>query len=364
MATSFGVAAAAAGVKRIIYLGGLGDPDEVASTHLVSRHEVGRALASGGVPIGVRDVLDYLLQALDHPGASGVYEIGGPDLLTYREMMVGYAKARGLRRWILSARVPFPELSARFVDLLTPVPYRIVHPLIESLRTDTVVTNDRARRDFSVQTAGYHLAMEHAPQRLASDDVATTWASSLASFSDHLPEGRPLDVHEGMLVDRYRCSVKVAPDVVFDVICSLGGDAGWPAGNWLWQLRGAMDRVVGGVGMRRGRRHPRDLQLGEPVDFWRVEALEAPHLLRLRAEMKMPGDAWLQFEVLPDPAGSRVEQTAFYEPRGFVGYAYWWAVQPFHRFIFPGMIRAVARRSEALSGDNGEDPASRDARPI
>jgi hypothetical protein len=314
-------------------------------------------------PISVRDVLDYLLQALDHPWASGVYEIGGPDVLTYREMMLGYAKARGLRRWILSARVPHPEFSARFVDLLTPVPYRIVQPLIESLQTDAVVTNDRARRDFSVQTAGYQLAVERALQRLASDDVRTTWASSLASFSDHLPEGGQLDVHEGMLVDRYRRLVKAPPDVVFDAICSLGGESGWPAGNLLWQLRGALDRVAGGVGMRRGRRHPRELQLGEPVDFWRVEALDAPHLLRLRAEMKLPGDAWLQFEVRPDPHGSRVEETAFYEPHGFLGYAYWWAVHPFHRFIFPGMIRAVARRSEELVRGQGEVLGARDRRP-
>ena len=391
MATTFGVAAAAAGVQRIIYLGGRGDPHEVESTHLVSRHEVGRALAAGGVPvvefraaviigsgsasfeiirhlterlpvmitprwvesrsqpIGVRDVLDYLLEALDHPNARGVYEIGGPDVLTYREMMLRYAKARNLRRWIVSWGVPHPELSAKFVDLLTPVPYRIVQPLIESLQTDTVVNDPRALTEFAVQPAGFDVAVERALRRLASDDVKTTWASSLASFSDQLPEGGQLDVHEGMLVDRYRRSIRASPLVVFDVICSLGGDDGWPAGNILWQLRGAMDRVVGGVGMRRGRRHPRELHLGEPLDFWRVEALESPHLLRLRAEMKLPGDAWLQFEVLDDPLGSRVEQTAFYEPHGLLGYAYWWAVHPFHRFIFPGMLRSVAREAETIA---------------
>jgi uncharacterized protein YbjT (DUF2867 family) len=388
MAANFGVAAAQAGVRRIIYLGGLGDPAEVASNHLVSRHEVGRALAGGGVPvvefraaviigsgsasfeiirhlterlpimitprwvetrcqpIGVRDVLDYLLEALEQPSASGVYEIGGPDVLTYRDMMLRYAKARGLRRWIWSVDVPHPEFSAKFVDLLTPVPYRIVHPLIESLQTDTVVNEDRALQAFSVRPAHYDLAVQRALHRLASDDVETTWASSLASFGDQLPEKGQLDVHEGMLVDRYRRSVKASPEALFDVICSLGGDAGWPAGNFLWQLRGAIDRLVGGVGMRRGRRHPRELHLGEPLDFWRVEALVAPHLLRLRAEMKLPGEAWLQFEVLEDPQGSRVEQTAFYEPHGFFGYAYWWVVHPFHRFIFPGMLRAVARQAE------------------
>ncbi len=391
MATSFGRAAAHAGVKRIIYLGGLGDPDEVESVHLVSRHEVGRALAAGGVPvvefraaviigsgsasfeiirhlterlpvmitprwvdsksqpIGVRDVLDYLLEALDKPDAVGVYEIGGPDVLTYREMMLQYAHARGLHRVIVSWNVPHPELSSKFVGLLTPVPYRIVQPLIESLQTDTVVHDPRALTEFSVEPAGYDLAVDRALRRIASDEVKTTWASSLSSFSDQLPERGQLDVHEGMLVDRYRRSVHAPPQAVFDVICSLGGDAGWPSGNFLWQLRGAMDRVVGGVGMRRGRRHARELQLGEPLDFWRVEALESPHLLRLRAEMKLPGYAWLQFEVLDDPIGARVEQTAFYEPRGFFGYLYWWAVHPFHRFIFPGMLRSVAREAEELT---------------
>jgi uncharacterized protein YbjT (DUF2867 family) len=391
MATTFGLAAADAGVRRIIYLGGLGDPDEVESTHLVSRHEVGRALASGGVPvvefraaviigsgsasfeiirhlterlpimvtprwvdsrcqpIGVRDVLDYLIEALDKPDACGVYEIGGPDVLTYREMMLRYAHARGLRRWIFSLGVPHPELSAKFVDLLTPVPYRIVQPLIESLQTDTVVKDARALREFAVQPAGYDIAVDRALRRLASADVKTTWASSLASFSDQLPEGGQLDVHEGMLVDRYRRQINAPPEAVFDVICALGGDAGWPAGNFLWQLRGAMDRMIGGVGMRRGRRNPRELHLGEPLDFWRVDAIEPPHLLRLRAEMKLPGYAWLQFEVREDAGGSRVEQTAFYQPHGFVGYLYWWAVHPFHRFIFPGMLRFVARHAEELS---------------
>jgi uncharacterized protein YbjT (DUF2867 family) len=388
MATHFGMAAAVAGLKRIIYLGGLGDPATVSSKHLVSRHEVGRALAVGGVPvlefraaviigsgsasfeiirhlterlplmitpdwvntrcqpIGVRDVLDYLLQALDHPTAAGVFEIGGPDVLTYREMMLRYGRARGLRRWIITMPVPHPTLSARFVDLLTPVPYRIAKPLIESLQTETVVRDDSARRHFTVEPATYDLAVSRALERMATDDVQTTWASSLASFGDQLVASRQLAVHEGMLLDRSRCTVRAPATVVFEVICSLGGNAGWPSGNWLWQLRGVMDRMAGGVGMRRGRRHPRELHLGEPLDFWRVEALEPPHLLRLRAEMQLPGNAWLQFEVLDDTVGSRVEQTAFYDPRGFLGYLYWWAVHPFHRFIFPGMIRAIGRRSE------------------
>lgn len=144
--------------------------------------------------------------------------------------------------------------------------------------------------------------------------------------------------------------MRAAPGQVFEVISALGGEDGWPAGNALWQLRGLMDRLAGGVGMRRGRRHPRELRVGDPLDFWRVEALEPDHLLRLRAEMKLPGQAWLQFEVLPDPEGTRVEQTAFFEPRGLPGQLYWYSVLPFHRFVFPGLIGAVKARAERIAG--------------
>jgi uncharacterized protein YbjT (DUF2867 family) len=388
MARLFGAAAANAGVHRIIYLGGLGDPDEVRSKHLVSRHEVGKVLADSGVPviefraavivgsgsasfemirhlserlpimvvprwvatrcqpIGVRSVLEYLVEAMRHPNARGVFEIGGKDVLTYREMMLEYARIRGLRRIIIPLPVPRPELSSRWVDLVTPIPFRIAHPLVESLQTEVVVRDDRALRTFAVRPTGYAEAVERALARLATDDVETTWASSLASLSPEAREDGLVDIHEGLLFERHRRRVKAAPERVFEVICSLGGDEGWLAGNYLWQLRGVLDRVVGGVGMRRGRRKPKELRVGDPLDFWRVEALEAPHLLRLRSEMRLNGKAWLQFEVLPDRAGARIEQTAFFEPRGLLGYAYWYLAVPFHRFVFPGMIRAIKERAE------------------
>ena len=390
MALAFGEAAARAGVKRIIYLGGLGDPEVVRSKHLVSRQEVGRCLAEGGVPviefraavivgsgsasfemirhlterlpimitpkwvdtrcqpIGIRSVLEYLVEALDHPDATGIFEIGGQDILSYREMMLRYAGIRGLRRIILSLPVPKPELSSRWVDLMTPIPFRIAHPLVESLQTEVVVRDNRALQVFGVRPTGYDEAVHRALARMAYDDVVTTWASSLSSLAPDKPEADQLGAHEGMLLDSRRRRVKADPAWVFDVICALGGEEGWPAGNALWQLRGFMDRMVGGVGMRRGRRHPRELRVGDPLDFWRVEALEPSHLLRLRAEMKLPGRAWLQFEVLPDPQGARVEQTAFFEPRGVLGYLYWYSVLPFHRFLFPGLIGAVKDRSEAM----------------
>ncbi len=388
MALAFGNAAAKAGVRRIIYLGGLGDPENVRSKHLISRQEVGRCLAAGGVPviefraavivgsgsvsfeiirhlierlpvmiapmwvnthcqpIGIRSVLEYLVEALAHPTAEGIYEIGGQDILSYREMMLHYARIRNLRRFILALHVPKPELSSRWVDLLTPIPYSIAQPLVESLQTEVVVRSDRARTTFSVKPTGYDEAVRLALTRMAHDSVETTWASSLSSLSQDQPEADVLGSHEGMLLDRRLRRIKASPAQVFETICTQGGEEGWPAGNALWQLRGIMDRMVGGVGMRRGRRHPRELRVGDPLDFWRVEALESPHLLRLRAEMKLPGRAWLQFEVLPDSEGARVEQTAFFEPHGVPGYLYWYSVIPFHRFVFPGLIDALKEQAE------------------
>jgi len=391
IAQIFAAAARRAGVSRIIYLGGLGDPAETLSDHLDSRHEVGRILAASGVPvvefraaiivgsgsvsfelirclterlpimiaprwvesrcqpIGIRNVLEYLIEALGHPDAEGIYEIAGPDVLTYRQMMLGYASVRGLHRVIFVLPVPHPEWSSRFIDLVTPIPYAIAQPLVAGLHTDLVVHDDRALREFQVRPMGYRAAVELALTRVASDEIETTWTSSLASFgADQAPE-RQLAVHEGMLFERHRVRSSARPEAVFDAVCALGGDAGWPSGNTLWQIRGFIDRISGGVGMRRGRRHPRQLRIGEPLDFWRVEALEAPHLLRLRAEMKLPGTAWLQFEILPDAEGSRIEQTAFFDPHGLPGYLYWYAFLPFHRFLFPGLIRAVRRSAEAES---------------
>jgi uncharacterized protein YbjT (DUF2867 family) len=400
MALTFGAAAKRAGVRRIIYLGGLGDPAIVRSKHLISRHEVGRCLQVAGVPvtefrsavivgsgsasfemirhlverlpvivaprwvltrcqpIGTRAVLEYLIAALAHPDLVGVYEIGGPDVLTYRDMMLRYARVRGLHRIVAAFRVPWPELSSHWVDLFTPIPHTIAQPLVESLQSEVVVRDDRARTAFGVVPTGYDEAVRLALRRLAEDSVETTWASSLASLPVDNADVDLLGTHEGMLLDRHRRQVRAAPEEAFAAICALGGDEGWPAGNLLWQFRGLLDRLAGGVGMRRGRRHPRELRVGDPLDFWRVEALEAPHLLRLRAEMRLPGRAWLQFEVVPDPAGSRLEQTAFYEPHGILGYVYWYAVLPLHRFVFPGLIDALKARSEAASRVARLAPAS------
>ncbi len=383
-ATIFAEACARAGVRRITYLGGLGDADRLHSDHLASRQEVGTALGSAGVPvlefraavivgsgsasfemirhlterlpfmitprwvntrcqpIGVRDVLAYLVEAQEHPDVSGIYEIGGADVLDYRRMMLGYAEARGLRRVIIPMNVPLPILSVLWVDLLTPIPIALAGPLMEGMRTEVVVQDFRALETFRVRPMPYREALKLALERLDEDAVETTWASSLAGE----PEGMALGSHEGMLLERHSRHVKARPEAVFQAFCALGGENGWPAGNFLWQMRGWMDRALGGMGMRRRRRHPRELRVGDPVDFWRVEALEQDRLLRLRSEMKLDGRAWLQFTVRPEGEGSRLEQTAFFEPHGLLGLIYWYTVLPFHWFVFPGMVRTLKRRAE------------------
>jgi uncharacterized protein YbjT (DUF2867 family) len=391
-ARTFAEACAKAGVRRIIYLGGLGDPTHHRSDHLVSRQEVGVALAASGVPvlefraavivgsgsasfemirhlterlpvmitprwlntrcqpIGVRDVLAYFTEALDHPEAAGIFEIGGRDVLDYRSMMLGYAEARGLRRFIIPMNVPLPILSVLWVDLLTPIPMALAAALVEGMTTEVVVQDPRALEVFQVKPMTYREAIALALQRLDEDAVETTWASSLAGET----EGPALGSHEGMLLERHVRQVDAPPHVVFQTCCALGGENGWPAGNLLWQLRGMLDRVVGGVGMRRGRRHPRELRVGDPVDFWRVEALEPDRLLRLRSEMRLDGHAWLQFTVRPEGAGSRLEQTAFFDPHGLLGLLYWYSVLPFHLFVFPGMIRTLKLRAEVAVTESGK----------
>ncbi len=391
-ALTFADACARAGVRRILYLGGLGDPTHHRSDHLASRQEVGAALGSAGVPvlefraavivgsgsasfemirhlterlpfmitprwvntrcqpIGVRDILAYLVEALTHPEVAGIFEVGGQDVLDYRSMMLAYAEARGLRRIIIPMNVPLPILSVLWVDLMTPIPLVLAGPLVEGMSTEVVVRDPRALEVFAVRPMNYREALALALQRLDEDGVETTWASSLAGE----PEGTSLGSHEGMLLERHQCHVKAPPQEVFRVFCALGGENGWPAGNWLWQIRGMLDRLFNGVGMRRGRRHPRDLRVGDPVDFWRVEAVEEDRLLRLRAEMKTNGDAWLQFTVRPEGEGSRLEQIAFFEPHGLLGLIYWYSVLPFHLFVFPGMIRTLRRRAEAAAAGTGQ----------
>jgi uncharacterized protein YbjT (DUF2867 family) len=398
-------AAAAAGVGRIVYLGGLGDEADALSTHLRSRQAVGRILAEGPVPvtelragvvigsgsvsfemlrhltevlpvmttprwvdtrtqpIAVRDVLRYLVGVLDVPESAGrVLEIGGPDVLTYREMMHHYAAVAGLRRRvIIPVPVLSPRLSSLWVGLVTPLPTGTARPLVDSLVNEVVVRDDAAERLMPFERTSFDDAVRLALRRIQDLDVATTWAS--AGGGDRVPfdlaatpdPQDPAWAGGTLLEDLRRTRCDASPAALYDAVTSLGGDRGYHTPRFLWVLRGGIDKMVGGVGLGRGRRHPQQLAVGEPVDFWRVEALRRPGsdgpdgLLRLRAEMKVPGEAWLEYRIRPDDDGAVLEQHARFAPRGLWGRAYWYVLVPVHAFMFPRMARRIARDAEALA---------------
>jgi uncharacterized protein YbjT (DUF2867 family) len=385
-ARAFARAAQEAGVGHIVYLGGLGDPASDLSTHLTSRQQVGAELAAHGVPvtefraaivigsgsasfellrslvehlpvmitprwvrtlcqpIAIRDVLDYLVGAAGHPERAGIVEIGGPDVLSYAEMMHTYARLRGMRRLMIPVPVLTPRLSSYWCNLVTPVPASIARPLIEGLRNEVVVRDPGPAAAFGIKTTPFELAVRRAIERTDGHEVETTWFDSLG-----VP-GRPglseMGSREGMIVDRQHRSVQASAAVTFSEIERLGGASGWPFANLLWALRGLLDRVVGGPGMRLGRRDPERVRVGDAVDFWRVEAVRRPELLRLRAEMKVPGRAWLQYEITEGAAGCRITQTAFFEPKGLSGLVYWYLLLPAHALIFRGSIQELVKRAE------------------
>ncbi len=404
VATVFADGARANAVGRIIYLGGLApaDAERGASAHMRSRVEVGRILAGSGVPtielrasviigsgsasfemlrylterlpamvtprwvrqrtqpIAVRDVLRYLALAADlPPDVSGIFDIGGPDVLTYEEMMRRYAAVAGLgRRIIWPINVLTPSLSRHWVGLVTPVPRSLARPLVESLRHPAICRDDRIRALIPDPPEGllpFDRAVELALARVRDRDVTTRWSS--ASYPGAPSEPLPSDPDWSggtIYTDVRTVETTCTPQQVWRSVDRIGGSHGWKSARLLWEIRGAMDRVVGGVGLRRGRRDPERLRVGDAVDFWRVEERIPPHLLRLRAEMKMPGLAWLEFTIDPTESGARLTQRALFVPRGLSGHAYWWSVAPFHRFVFPAMARHTvdeAKRLPALAPD-------------
>ena len=388
-ARNFGDAARTNGVERIIYLGGLGDPQTDLSKHLRSRQQTGQALTESGVPvtefraaivvgsgsvsfemiryltervpvmicprwvftrvqpIAIRDVLDYLVAALETPESAGrIIEIGGSEVITYGDMMLGYARARGLHRWLLSVPVLTPRLSSYWVHLVTPIPASIARPLIDGLRNEVIVREAVALDLFPhLKPKDYQSAVSLALADLEARHIETSWSDALVnSQGDIVPV--VLSTQEGMIIERRQQIVPAPGTTVFKMISRLGGQTGWLFMNWAWVVRGWIDRLVGGVGLRRGRRDPEAIRIGDAIDFWRVEAVEPDRRLLLRAEMKLPGRAWLQFEVQPFEGGqTRLVQTAFFAPKGLSGLAYWYLLYPIHRMIFAGMIRNLARRA-------------------
>jgi uncharacterized protein YbjT (DUF2867 family) len=394
-AQNFARAALAAGVRRIVYLGGLGDEDSDLSPHLRSRHEVGRVLRGSGVPviefrasvvigsgslsfemlsalverlpamvtprwvdvtaqpIAIGDLLAYLEAALVLEAEdSRVYEIGGAERVSYGGLMREYARQRGLRRVMIPVPVLTPRLSSLWLGLVTPLYARVGRDLIESICHETVVRDDRARHDFAIGPIGVRDAIASA---LANEDrefAETRWSDAIsAGGTDPGRFGSYGGVRRGRrLADSRECEVDVQPAKAFAPIRRVGGRAGWYAFDWLWRLRGFIDLLFGGVGMRRGRPDPEQLRVGDSVDWWRVEIYEPDHRLRLRAEMKLPGRAWLEFEVLPTDRGSTIRQTAVFDPTGLPGLLYWYGVYPLHAAVFHGMLTGIARAARREAG--------------
>lgn len=394
-ARNFGAAARAAGASRIVYLGGLGTGDDL-SPHLASRQETGRLLAEAGVPvvelrasvilgsgslsfeliralveklpvmvtpswvrrraqpIGIEDTLDYLVRALGLPATGHVvYEIGGAEEATYLDLMREYARQRGLRRIFLPVPLLTPRLSSLWLGLVTPLQARVGRKLIDSIRHDTVVLDRRALADFPVRPRGYREAMARALANEDEDVAATRWSDALSALEPQQWGGATFG---SRLVDSRSVLVDVPPARAFAPIRRIGGRNGWYYAAWLWKLRGFLDRLVGGAGLRRGRRHPDELREGDVLDFWRVERFEADRQLRLAAEMKLPGRAWLQFDVEPAAqGGTLIRQTALFDPKGLSGRLYWWVVWPLHRLVFSGMLREIARRAEGNADGRAQE---------
>jgi hypothetical protein len=305
-------------------------------------------------PIAIEDVLDYLLAALDVAEVeSRVFEIGGPDRVCYGEIMREYARQRGLTRWMIPVPVLTPYLSSLWLGLVTPVYARIGRKLVEGLRNPTVVEDPAALEAFPIRARGLKEAIWRAMLNEDREYAETRWSDAVSSSGVKLRWG---GVRFGSrIVDSRTATVNARTQAAFAPIQRLGGKTGWYYGNWLWRLRGILDRLVGGVGLRRGRRDAVDLRVGEAVDFWRVEAFEPDRLLRLQAEMKLPGRAWLEFEVTAGEDGSTIRQTAIFDPLGLLGLAYWYSLYPLHRMIFAGMLRALVRAAEEKGGRRGSD---------
>lgn len=388
-AQNFADAAGEAGLRRVVYLGGLGEGDDL-SKHLASRQEVGRILASGETPvtelraaviigsgsvsfemlryltevlpamvtpkwvrtvcqpIAISDVLTILVHAVTDSGPdSAVHQIGGPDRLTYEEMMRVYAEVAGLpRRLIIPVPVLSPKLSSHWVGLVTPLPTGVAKPLVDSLRIEVTVDDNSYAEEVVGELLGYRESVTRALERSRSLEVATRWSDTAKTPAAALP-GDPDWAGGSVLVDLKTAESSAPTDDLFWAFARLGGSVGYYTMNWAWTLRGLLDSIVGGVGLRRGRRHPDDIRQGEALDFWRVIDVEPGHRLELYAEMRLPGEAWLTFTATPHGTGSVLEQKAVFVPRGLFGRLYWWAMLPFHAAIFRRMASRIAEAAES-----------------
>ncbi len=387
LASQFATAARRAGVGRIIYLGGLGETGPDLSEHLSSRREVETALASTGVPvtvlraamiigsgsasfeilrylverlpvmitpkwvstpcqpIAVRNVIGYLAGVLSKPETVGqVFDIGGPEVLCYRDIMRIMAEERGLKsRWVIPVPVLTPRLSSYWIHLVTPLSHDIAKPLAEGLKNPVVCREDRIARLIPQQLLTVREAIRAALCKMAEHHVETNW-----SMAGPIP-GDPDWAGGAVFRDTRRVTVSAPDWAVFRSVCRIGGAHGWYSADWLWVIRGWMDLLVGGPGLRRGRRDPEEVGYGEALDFWRVVDVQQNRRLALRAEMKLPGEALLEFQIEPGPAGEcTLQQQALFRPRGLFGLLYWYAVAPLHHIVFGGMLRGIRQEAQRI----------------
>lgn len=381
-ATNFGQYAKTAGVKRIVYLGGLGRDTDALSPHLQSRHAVGRALRASGVdvaelragviigsgsasfemlrylveilpfmvtprwvktncqPIGIGDVVEILVRAICAPSLeSRTYEIGGADVVSYVEMMQTYAEVAGLKkRRLLTVPLLTPRLSSHWVGLVTPVPQPLSQGLVESLINEVVASDNAASSAFGVYPVGVREAISRALAADIEGSVPTYFLDAdLRYFAPSVIDPEWAGGTTLSDVRTERCDV--GRQTLYETICGIGGERGWYAGQWLWSLRGILDKALGGPGLRKGRKPT--IHVGESIDFWRVEELIPNRRVRFRAEMVLPGTAWLTWELGDESGQTVVTQRATFRPRGVLGRIYWYAVAPFHRFVFPGMLHGL-----------------------
>jgi uncharacterized protein YbjT (DUF2867 family) len=386
LAETFARAGAGAGIERIVYLGGLGETGRDLSRHLSSRREVESALASTSVPvttlraamiigsgsasfetlrylverlpvmvtpkwvstecqpIAVRDVLFVLEKVLGLPETTGrTFDIGGTDVLSYREILQAMAGSLGLRRrFIIPVPVLTPRLSSLWIHLVTPISHRIARPLAEGLKNRVVCRDDAMRRLTGHRFLGVREAIDEAVESVKANRVLTAWSDA------GVMPGDPDWAGGTTLADRRSTEVAAPARATFAAVSRIGGANGYYAFDWLWSLRGALDRLVGGPGLRRGRRDPRTAIYGDAIDFWRVTGITPGRRLELRAEMTLPGEALLELEVAPLEDGrSRLTQTARFQPRGLFGILYWYAVLPLHRLVFEGMLQGIRRAAES-----------------
>ncbi|MDA8563919.1 SDR family oxidoreductase [Mariniblastus sp.] len=392
-AQNFADACTRQNVKRIVYLGGLGSETDSLSKHLRSRQEVGDILRSSEAkviefqasiiigsgslsfemiralvqrlpvmicpkwvrvlaqPIAIEDVLAYLVDVLQHPVTdSEMFEIGGPDAVSYGEIMRRYAAQRGLRRYMIPVPLLTPYLSSLWLSLVTPLYSRVGKKLVDSLRNETLVTSDKSLKRFSVVPRSVDESIARALVFEDKTFAQTRWSDAFSSGGEQASWG---GVRFGSrLVDSRTRDVELTAAEAFAPIRRIGGKTGWYYGNWLWKIRGFLDVLVGGVGIRRGRRDPETVRVGDTLDFWRVEAFEPDKFLRLSAEMKVPGRAWLEFEVTEKDDKTTVRQTATFDPVGLPGFLYWYALFPLHEFVFHGMLRNICRAATVTAKTN------------